>query len=84
MRSNIALQKARLYAAQPEDVLALPDNALRADFQWFEVDHRQVLRLALETGLTTYDATYLHLARLLDAPLVTFGLRLSRVYQGHR
>src|SRR5579884_2641741 len=34
-------------------------------------------RLALETGLTAYDACYLHLARSLDIPLVTFDEQLK-------
>ena len=33
----------------------------------------------METGLTTYDARYLYLARVLDLPLVTFDRRLQEM-----
>lgn len=36
-----------------------------------EVNPDAVVALALETGLTAYDASYLWLARRLDAELVT-------------
>lgn len=45
---------------------------------WVVVDHVVVLRLALDTGLTTYDASYLYVARTLGLPLVTFDGRLRR------
>ncbi len=43
------------------------------------VDHAAVTELALDTGLTTYDASYLHLALSLGVPLITFDDRLARV-----
>ena len=42
------------------------------------VDHDGVLALAAETGLTAYDASYLWLARHLDAGLVTLDKQLSK------
>ncbi len=36
-----------------------------------------ILLLALQTGLTTYDAAYLYLARSLGIPLVTFDEQLQ-------
>jgi predicted nucleic acid-binding protein len=57
-------------------------EALKLSFtipiHWSEVDHLAVLNLALETNLTTYDASYLFLARKLALPLVTFDDRLAR------
>ena len=41
-------------------------------------DHDAVLDLAARTGLTAYDATYLWLARHLDAELVTLDHQLAR------
>jgi predicted nucleic acid-binding protein len=42
------------------------------------VDHDGVVRLAAETGLTAYDASYLWLARRLGAELVTLDAALLR------
>lgn len=73
-------------------ILSYPDRAgaiaqalglvLALDIRWVEVDHGAVLRLALEEGLTTYDAAYLHVARALDAPLVTLDDRLRNIAEG--
>ncbi len=41
------------------------------------VDSSQVAALAIATGLTAYDASYLWLARHLAAPLVTLDRRLA-------
>ena len=54
------------------------DNALAMMVHWVVLDQVAVVRLALETGLTTYDASYLYVARTIGAPLVTFDERLSR------
>jgi predicted nucleic acid-binding protein len=42
-----------------------------------EVNYLAVLALALRTGLTGYDASYLHLARTLEVELVTLGRQLA-------
>jgi predicted nucleic acid-binding protein len=51
---------------------------MRGPLRWIEQDALAVLRLSVETGLSTYDASYLHLAQALNLPLVTFDERLSR------
>jgi predicted nucleic acid-binding protein len=65
-------EKAQVYAEALRMAFALP-------IFWSDVDHHAVLRLALETGLTTYDACYLYLALKLNIPLVTFDERLAKV-----
>ncbi len=50
---------------------------LGMDMHWADTDFSEVMWLALETGLTTYDAVYLSLARRLGIPLVTFDGRLA-------
>ena len=57
-------------------------EALRLEIQWIEVDHLAVLELALLTGLTTFDASYLYLARTLGLPLVTFDQQLQAAISG--
>jgi predicted nucleic acid-binding protein len=42
-----------------------------------DVDHHAVVELAVLTGLTTYDASYLWLARDLGVELVTLDRRLA-------
>ena len=44
---------------------------------WAEVLLSVVADLALETGLSTHDASYLYLARCLGMPIVTFDKRLA-------
>lgn len=76
--TSIARRKAIAY---PEKAVVL-GQALRMAFaipiHWSEVDHLAVLRIALDTSLTTYDACYLYLARMLGAPLATFDQQLAR------
>jgi predicted nucleic acid-binding protein len=43
-----------------------------------DVDHEEVLELAQRTGLSGYDASYLWLARDLNAELVTLDRKLAR------
>lgn len=47
------------------------------DIEAVDVDHRAVVSLADETGLTAYDASYLWLARTLGADLVTLDRELA-------
>ncbi len=47
------------------------------------VDHDGVVELASATGLTAYDASYLWLARHLDADLVTLDKQLSKAADTH-
>ncbi len=49
----------------------------RLGVQDVAVDHDAVVALALTTGLTTYDASYLWLARQLGAELVTLDRQLD-------
>lgn len=56
-------------------------DALSMEVELVSPDHGETLRLALQTGLSTYDASYLHVSLLLDAPLVTFDNRLQRAYE---
>ena len=57
------------------------DTALGSDIHWTGVDFNKTLSLALDTGLTAYDASYLYLAQTLGMPLATFDRELSSVAQ---
>ena len=79
--TNIARTKARQHPERIAEIEQSLSDALGMHIQPVDVDHSAVLRLALEKGLTAYDASYLYVARLLDAPLVTFDQRLGAAAQ---
>ena len=75
--TSVALKKIQQNPAGAETIEEALRDAFKLEIQSIDVDHLTVLRLALETGLTTYDASYLYLARVLGASLVTFDRRLQ-------
>ena len=75
--ASVARKKARLYPDQHGRLAQALELALLLDIHWMEVDHVAVFALAMDTGLTTYDASYLYLARSLGLPLATFDERLQ-------
>ena len=52
------------------------DTMLSGNIFWTAVDFNATLSLAVETGLTAYDASYLYLAQTLGMPLATFDRKL--------
>lgn len=80
--ASIARKKALRYPDLVEFIERGLQRALAIKVHWIEVNQLSVLRLALETGLTTYDASYLHVARVMAAPLVTFDEKLERASKG--
>ena len=74
--ASVAQKKALLYPNQQEKLVQALELSLGLNIHWVEVDHVAVLRLATTAGLTTYDASYLYLARSLGLPLATFDERL--------
>lgn len=52
---------------------------LRLPIHYHDIDPVAVLELALETGLTAYDAAYLWLAESLECELVTLDTQLESV-----
>ncbi len=74
--ANVCLSKLRRRPDQRDALLAamrMPGLAPET----FDVDHDEVLRLAVRTGLTTYDASYLWLANDLGVPLITLDRQLA-------
>jgi len=70
MRRNPEHREALVAAFRLRQSMALSEAA---------VDYAGTLRIAEDTGLTAYDASYLWLARELDVALVTLDRRLARV-----
>ncbi len=78
---NTALKKLRVHPDQRPLILGALGRLLGEDFAiyWSDVEPLAVLELAERTGLTAYDASYLWLARHLDAELVTLDAELDAV-----
>jgi predicted nucleic acid-binding protein len=70
---NVARKECSRQPHRRREVLAALDRVLdsRAGIVWLDPDPADVVILAEMTGLTTYDASYLCLAGLLEADLVT-------------
>ena len=77
--ANVARTKSLKAPHKAHDIELSLMDALNMDIHWHSVDHAATLRLALETGATTYDASYLYLSRSLAAPLITFDIKLLAI-----
>jgi len=76
--ANVCLVKCRRHPDQREALLAGLKLRGRLGVEEIAVDHDAVVELALETGLTAYDASYLWLARQFGVDLVTLDKALDR------
>ena len=76
--TSIARRKVTRYAEHLNSIVYALQVALALRINWYDTDHLEVLKLALKSNLTTYDASYLYLARELGLPLITFDQRLAR------
>jgi predicted nucleic acid-binding protein len=76
--ANLCLGKIKAHPKQRDQILRAFELAHRLTIQIAEVDHPAVVELAEKTGLTTYDASYLWLARHLDGELITLDKRMRR------
>ena len=81
--ASIARRKAAAYPENLETLEQALATALMLPIHWSDVNHLAVLRLALDTNLTTYDASYLYLAHALAIPLATFDRQLLQATLGH-
>lgn len=73
---SVATKKIRRFPEKRGVLMQGLACALAMDFRWTEPDHADVLAIALATGLSAYDASYVSLARSLDAELVSFDKAL--------
>jgi predicted nucleic acid-binding protein len=76
--AGICLRKIMAHPAQRDQILTAFLMAGRLAIEIVEVDHWAVVNLADETGLTTYDASYLWLARELKGELITLDAKMQR------
>ena len=75
--ANVCLIKCRRHPAQRAALLAAFRLRARLPIEEIAVDHDAALELAQESGLTVYDASYLWLARVLGAELITLDRQLA-------
>lgn len=76
--ASVCFAKIRSHPSKREELLRAFSLAFQLPIKVVEVRHDEIVDLALRTGLTTYDATFLWLARCLSAELVTLDERLHR------
>jgi predicted nucleic acid-binding protein len=76
--ANVCLTKLRQYPDQRDALLVQFYSQAAMAIEMREIDHGETLELAERLRLTTYDASYLWLARELNAELVTLDRRLAR------
>ena len=75
--ANVCLTSIRRQPSQREALRTAFRLADRLRVETIAVDQMASLDLAEATGLTAYDASYLWLARALDAELVTLDRKLT-------
>jgi predicted nucleic acid-binding protein len=76
--ANVCVMKLRRHLEQSAALKAAFRLRSRLAVEEVAVDHDAALELAGVTGLTTYDASYLWLARRLGAELVTLDKKLAK------
>ena len=74
--ASICLKKMKKHPTQAEGLLAAFRLSKRLAIEILDVVHPEVIQLARQTGLTTYDASYLWLAHKLNGQVVTLDKRL--------
>lgn len=75
---NVAWKKARRHPAEAPRFLAALARVLSWNIVWKDVDAVDAALVALSTGLTAYDASYVWLAGMLGADLVTLDDEVAR------
>jgi len=76
--ASICLKKIKAHPAKQALLFEAFELAGKLAIEYVDVDHKQVITLAKDKGLTTYDATYLWLARETGGRLVTLDAVLRK------
>ena len=80
--ASIAFKKTVKHAGLEGQIREAFRMASRLAIEILSVDHLEVIDLAAQARLTTYDASYLWLARKTGGQLVTLGKRLLKASGG--
>jgi predicted nucleic acid-binding protein len=76
--ASICLRKIKAHPVRRDQILNAFMMAGNLAIEIVEVDHWAVVNLADETGLTTYDASYLWLVGYLKGELITLDGKMQR------
>ena len=76
--ASICLKKIVAHPELETRLMSTFDLFNRFAIDTVQVDHRATVTLAMATGLTTYDASYLWLAKELKGELITLDERLAK------
>ena len=77
--ANVAVTKLRREPERRQELFAALDLLLRLEIEEVQVPAEEAARLADQTGLSAYDASYLWLAGMLRTELVTLDEKLRKV-----
>jgi predicted nucleic acid-binding protein len=80
--ASICLKKIKAHPAKRALILEAYNASGLLDLEYLEVEHQEVIALAEQTGLTTYDTAYLWLARQTGSLLVTLDAKLRLAAEG--
>ena len=75
--ASICLKKIKAHPQQTDQILEAFTLSRRLPIEIIAVEHSKVIGLAGDTGLSTYDATYLWLTHSLRGDLVTLDRELA-------
>ena len=78
--ANVCLMKMRRHPQERDKLVAAFGLLARMEIRAVAIDHTQALELGEKSGLTAYDASYLWLARQLNADLVTLDRKLDAAW----
>lgn len=77
--ANVCISKLRRTSQERSKLITAYEARWAMKIEIVGIDHTAVLALARRTGLTGYDASYLHLARTPEVKLVTLDRQLAAV-----
>ncbi len=75
--ASICLKKIKAHPQQTDQIFKAFTLSRRLPIEIIEVEHSGVIGLARDTGLSTYDASYLWLSHSLGGKLVTLDRKLA-------
>ena len=81
--ASIAKNKIIAHTEEAPELIKAFRMALALPIQLYEVEQTEVLRTAIESNISTYDACYLYLAKKLGVSLVTFDKQLAKAARLH-